>query len=134
MHHRVLVADDDDAMRATVSFTLDDEGFETIEAASGVEVLRLLEADDCWRSSGRTPFDLIIMDIRMPGLTGLETVRKLRSLQCSTPVILMTAFPAPETQEAAEALHVPLLAKPFPLSELTALTLKTIASRAAAPG
>jgi len=130
MQRRVLVADDDDAMRSTVAFTLDDEGFETIEAASGVEVLRLLETDDCCRT-GQTPFDLIIMDIRMPGLSGLDTVRKLRALRCSTPVILMTAFPALETEEAAEALHVPLLAKPFALSELTALTQRTLASRAA---
>ena len=130
MQRRVLVADDDDAMRTTVAFTLDDEGFETIEAASGVEVLRLLETAGSSRSGARA-FDLIIMDIRMPGLSGLDTVRKLRGLQCSTPVILMTAFAAPETAEAAERLQVPLLSKPFALSELTALALRMLASRSA---
>jgi CheY-like chemotaxis protein len=66
------------------------------------------------------------MDIRMPGLSGLETVRKLRGLRCSTPVILMTAFAGPETAGAAERLDVPLLSKPFPLSELSALAQRTL--------
>lgn len=130
MTRRVLVADDDDAMRTTVAFTLDDEGFETIEAASGMEVLRLLESAESARR-GSSGFDLIIMDIRMPGLSGLETVRKLRGLRCSTPVILMTAFAAPETADAAQRLQVPLLSKPFSLSELTELALRTLDARAA---
>ena len=125
MQRRVLVADDDDAMRTTVAFTLDDEGFETTEAASGVDVLRLLaRAESSPRDA--TAFDLIIMDIRMPGLSGLETVRKLRALHCPIPVILMTAFASPETAEAAERLQVPLLSKPFLLSELTALALRIL--------
>ena len=128
MQRRVLVADDDDAMRATVAFTLDDEGFETIEAASGDEVLRLLEATQGSSRSGNSAFDLIIMDIRMPGLSGLDTVRRMRRRHCSTPVILMTAFAGGETAHAAEALHVPLLSKPFTLAELTALTQRVLQS------
>jgi CheY-like chemotaxis protein len=130
MAPRVLVADDDDAMRTTVAFMLDDEGFETTEAASGVEVLRLLESAESARR-GSSGFDLIIMDIRMPGLSGLETVRMLRRLRCSTPVILMTAFAGPETADAAKRLRVPLLSKPFPLAELTALAQRTLDARAA---
>jgi CheY-like chemotaxis protein len=126
---RVLVADDDEAMRTTVAFLLDDEGFETIEAASGMDVLRLLESAESARR-GSSGFDLIIMDIRMPGISGLETVRMLRGLRCSTPVILMTAFAGPEIADAAERLHVPLLSKPFPLSELTALAQRTLDARA----
>lgn len=125
MQRRVLVADDDDAMRATVAFTLDDEGFETIEAASGDDVLRLLEAHDA------SAFDLIIMDIRMPGLSGLDTVRRLRGRAVATPVILMTAFAGGETAEAAEELQVPLLSKPFTLTELTVLAQRVLASPAA---
>ncbi len=121
MQPRVLVADDDDAMRTTIAFTLDDVGVETIEARSGVEVIRMLDAV----TAGG--FDLIIMDIRMPGLSGLDTVRTLRGMHCSTPVILMTAFAAPETEDAAERLHVPLLSKPFTLADLTALALRTLA-------
>jgi CheY-like chemotaxis protein len=121
MQRRVLVADDDDAMRTTIVFTLDDLGVETIEACSGVEVVRLLDA------VAAGGIDLIIMDIRMPGLSGLDTVRKLREMHCSTPVILMTAFAAPETEDAAARLDVPLLSKPFALADLTALTLRTLA-------
>jgi CheY-like chemotaxis protein len=124
MKHRVLIADDDDAMRATVAFTLDDDGYDTTEAASGMEVLRLMKAAE--RDGGSTGFDLIVMDIRMPGLSGLDTVKRLRGLECTTPVVLMTAFVTPETADAAERLRVPLLSKPFPLSELRALVLSTL--------
>ena len=131
MQPRVLVADDDDAMRTTIAFTLDDVGVETVEARSGVEVLRLLDGPEAetGRLHAAASFDLIIMDIRMPGLSGLDTVRKLRDQRCSTPVILMTAFAAPETEEAAQRLHVALLSKPFALADLTALTLRTLARR-----
>jgi len=129
MQPRVLVADDDDAMRTTIAFTLDDVGVQTTEACSGMEVLRLLDVLEPRPGSSRRTcgFDLIIMDIRMPGLSGLDTVRKLRDLACSTPVILMTAFAAPETEEAAERLHVPLLSKPFTLADLRELTLRALA-------
>lgn len=129
MNRKVLVADDDDAMRTLVAFALDDEGFDTIEAASGAEVLRLLDAGD--RSGAdATSFDLVIMDIRMPGLSGLDAVRRLRGRQCSTPVILMTAFADRETTAAAEALDVPVLSKPFTLSELSTVTERALGSSA----
>jgi CheY-like chemotaxis protein len=129
MKPRVLVADDDDAMRTTVAFTLDDEGYDTIEASSGLEVLRLLAAAENG-GRGSAGFDLIVMDIRMPGLSGLDTVRRLRGRACRTPVVLMTAFATPETEDAADRLRVPLLSKPFPLSELTDLVTRTLDGRA----
>ena len=128
-HARVLVADDDGAMRTTVAFTLEDLGYEVVEATSGVEVLRMIATA---ASAGqRAAFDLIIMDIRMPGLSGLHAVRKLRELHWTTPVILMTAFASPETLAEAELLQVPLLSKPFALatlSDLAVLTLRTTAA------
>lgn len=110
---RILVADDDEAMRTTVAFTLLDEGYEVVEAASGAEVLRLLD-----HGSRAGAFDLLLMDVRMPGLSGLETLRRLRRLASAPSVILMTAFASPETREEAEELQVPLLSKPFTLDEL----------------
>ena len=129
MKPRVLVADDDDAMRTTVGFTLDDQGYDTVEAATGMEVLRLLEeAESDGASSG---IDLIVMDIRMPGLSGLDTVKRLRGLDCATPVVLMSSFVTPETAAAADRLHVPLISKPFALSELRALVTQTLDGGAA---
>jgi CheY-like chemotaxis protein len=114
---RVLVADDDEAMRTTLVFTLLDDGYDVEEVASGDEVVQRLASSGS-RDSG---FDLVVMDIRMPGLSGLDAVRRLRALERTTPVVLMTAFASPETMAEAHELHVPLLSKPFALSAFTKL-------------
>jgi CheY-like chemotaxis protein len=114
---RVLVADDDEAMRTTVAFTLIDDGYDVVEVASGNEVLQLLELREPARVHTGS-FDLLLMDVRMPGLSGLDTVRRLRRLEAPPPVILMTAFASPETRDQADALRVPLLSKPFALADL----------------
>lgn len=123
---RVLVVDDDEAMRTTIAFTLMDDGYEVEEAESGEEALRALARD----RSSESPIDLLVMDVRMPGLSGLDTVRRLRARDRMTRVILMTAFPSPETIDEAEALHVPLLSKPFTLDALTRLASATTTAAA----
>ena len=110
---RILVADDDEAMRTTVAFTLLDDGYVVDEVESGNEVLR--------RVATSSEYDLVVMDIRMPGLSGLETARRLRAIRSAPRVILMTAFPSPAVIDDARALHVPLLSKPFALGELRRL-------------
>jgi len=124
---RILVADDDDAMRTTVAFTLLDDGHVVEEAASGNEVLRLVEAAGS-SVSREQDYDLVVMDIRMPGLSGLETVRRLRALRSAPPVILMTAFASPAVIDDARALRVPLLSKPFSLGDLRRLAQETLRS------
>jgi CheY-like chemotaxis protein len=121
---RVLVVDDDDAMRATIVFTLSDDGYEVEEAASGDEAMRALARDQ----AAAERFALIVMDVRMPGLSGLDTVRRLRALHRTTPIVLMTAFASPETMEEAQALDVPLLSKPFELAALTRLARESTAA------
>jgi CheY-like chemotaxis protein len=122
---RILVADDDEDMRSTVAFTLLDEGHVVEEVASGNDVLRRVEKSiEAGADAGG--YDLVVMDIRMPGLSGLDTVRRLHALRSAPPVILMTAFASPGIIDDAQTLRVPLLSKPFTLGELRRLAQATL--------
>lgn len=125
---RVLVVDDDVEMRFLVTTTLAAEGFEIDEAGSGTELLHAFER----LRLDRGPLDgvdLIVLDLRMPGMNGLEVVRRLRAADSTTPAILMTAFAEPEIYTEAATLGVPVLSKPFPLEALTKTAVSLLMSR-----
>ena len=116
---RVLVVDDDPAMRSLVTAELVHEGYVVKEASSATELLCAIDGD-ALRSAG---MDLIVLDLRMPGPTGLEVVRALRDARQDMPAILMTAFPEPDLIVEAAGLGVPVLSKPFALEKLTRATV-----------
>lgn len=122
----ILVADDDDAMRELVCARLTADGYEVHPAASGVELMAALErlSTQAWPADG---VDLMILDLRMPGLTGLDAIRKLRAAHWDVPTILMTAFPNTLVRIEAENLNVDVLAKPFPLDTLVKTTRRVLA-------
>jgi CheY-like chemotaxis protein len=111
---RVLLAEDDDEMRQLLSSTLRVEGYQITECAHGVKLAWLLETP----STGSVqPYDIVVSDIRMPGLTALEVMEGLRS-QNWPPVILITAFGDAETHETARKLGaVAVLDKPFEMGD-----------------
>ncbi len=115
---RVLVVDDDHEMRELVRARLVRDGFEVSEAKSGEGLLHMLHALelDSWPHRG---VELVIVDLKMPGMSGLEALRRLREEKWDTPALLMTAFPDPEVKKSANELGVPLLAKPFGLDDLS---------------
>lgn len=115
---RVLVVDDDGAMRELVSHRLTKDGFSVHEAVSGRDLLGLLGriTADRWPLDD---VDLILIDNRMPGMSGLQAIRALRAAHWDTPAILMTAFPDETVKKEAQTLGVPVLPKPFPLDLLT---------------
>jgi CheY-like chemotaxis protein len=109
---RVLVVDDEPAMRLTVGANLELEGFDVVSAASGAEALKLA-------SEGH--FDLVLTDVRMPGMNGVELFRELRKRHTELPVLLMTAFAAEGLVEQALGEGVfTLLPKPFSIDTLVA--------------
>lgn len=115
---RVLVAEDDEAIRRLVTTTLKHEGYDVSGVVSGVELLQTLQS----LAVGNSPpegVDLIVLDFRMPGPTGLEVMRKVRAARWKTPAILMTALAEPAVITAAKQLDVSVLVKPFPLEVLT---------------
>jgi DNA-binding response OmpR family regulator len=91
----VLVVDDEAAIRYSVSKTLQRIGYSVREAASGEDALDVLK---------NQPFDVVLTDIRMPGLDGVELVRRIKDVDPDTVVILMTAYPSLNT--AVEALRL----------------------------
>jgi DNA-binding NtrC family response regulator len=116
----VLVAEDDADMRRLVVQALHDEGFHVLVASSGWELLEHIGTRMHARQG--QPLDLIITDVRMGGVTGLEILAGLRESDWSTPVILMTAFGDAELHaEAARLGALAVLDKPFELDALRRL-------------
>jgi DNA-binding response OmpR family regulator len=91
----VLVVDDEAAIRYSVSKTLQRVGYSVRDAASGEDALDVIQSQT---------FDVVLTDIRMPGLDGVELVRRIKDADPDTVVILMTAYPSLST--AVEALRL----------------------------
>jgi CheY-like chemotaxis protein len=115
---RVLVAEDDEAMRSLLVDALRDRGFEVVEAKDGREALNkavasVLTPNRC------SPFDVLLLDVYMPMATGLEVLERLRDAALSPSVIIMSAFVSDEMYAEAERLGcVTIVRKPFPLEPL----------------
>lgn len=90
---RILVVDDDDSVRRVMQVQLEQLGYEIATAANGNQALSLLQSNPC---------DLALVDLRMPGMSGLDLLKKLRSTCPEMLVILITAFGTIET--AVEAI------------------------------
>ena len=78
----ILVIDDEDAVQRLVRFPLEREGYRVLGASSGEDGLRLVEAE--------RP-DLVLLDLMLPGMDGIEVCRRLRVLSATLPIIMLTA-------------------------------------------
>ena len=95
----VLIVDDDDVMRRTAVDSLESLGATAEQAGSGQEALGMIEQR---HSSGRD-YNVIIIDWKMPGMDGLETIRRIRSLiGTETPILLITAYDWSDVEEKAK--------------------------------
>ena len=116
--HRVLVADDKVEMRKLIATVLRKDGYEVSEATDGLDLLAQIELTARTRSA---PIGVIISDVRMPGLTGLDLLAILRCASWETPVILITAFGDDATHAQARELGVSaVFDKPFEIDDLRA--------------
>lgn len=114
----ILVAEDDLDMREMVAWALRRRGHDVIECQNGAS---LLDAVDDLTSDGAR-IDLIISDIRMPGLTGLQTFEWIRASDVWVPLILMTAFPDIGVRVEASLLGAAgFFVKPFDIEQLCQL-------------
>ncbi len=102
---KVLVVDDDPAVRKSFDRVLSGKGYAVITAESGEEALRKLNEEK---------YDLVYSDIRMPGMSGLEVAEKVRARRPWTPVVIITGYGTDIAEERAKAagvskfLHKPL--------------------------
>lgn len=88
MLHKVLIIDDEEAVRETIRLQLKGTDFEVIEAENGEKGIELLNARD-----NPLTVDVIICDVRMPKVNGIEAVAYFRREYPSTPVIVLTGYP-----------------------------------------
>ena len=117
MKARVLVADDDAASLALVADALERIGCDVTRADDGNELLQALAAG--------APFDLLVTDISMPWMTGLQVAYSAREAGMTTPVIVMTALAIDQSQVDALG-HTVLLRKPFGTKQLEAAALQLL--------
>ncbi|MGJ3524043.1 sigma-54-dependent transcriptional regulator [Nitratidesulfovibrio sp. D1] len=118
---RILVVDDEAIARDNLALVLGRQGHETLTAASGVEALQLLAGAD---------FDLVLTDLMMQGMDGLDLLRAVRLRHPDTEVVVVTGYPTVKT--AVEAMHAGAyhyLSKPYDLDEARALVQKALEKR-----
>ena len=109
-NHDVLVVDDDDAVRTVTSEMLVRLGYSVATAVDGADALRCLAEGD---------FRVVLLDLSMPGMSGVAAYEALRAAGNSAHVIFMTGYASGEVAELVGAdSGVGVLTKPFPLREL----------------
>src|SRR5271154_4363611 len=107
---RVLIVDDEGRLRDVLTRAIASWGFQVAGARSGEEALRLMQA---------SKFDISILDLNLPGVSGIELFEKLRAANPEHQVIVLTGFGNLETARATIRLDVvDFLEKPCPLGEL----------------
>ncbi|MCB9513413.1 MAG: response regulator [Candidatus Latescibacteria bacterium] len=127
----LLLADDDYEMRKLLRWSLEHAGYRVTECPDGHTLLKKLEAETGGGDGER--YDLIVTDVRMPGVTGTEALRQGWLRGDWPPVILITAFPDPELRERALRLGAQaVLAKPFDVDLLVALAGRILPARSLA--
>ena len=106
----ILVVDDDQAVRESLQYILEEEGHQVVTAASGLEGLKELET---------TPFDLFLTDMKMPGMTGIDLLRAASDRQPGLLGIVLTGYGSVDTAvEAMKAGAHDYITKPFQVDDL----------------
>jgi PAS domain S-box-containing protein len=120
---RILVAEDEPAIRAIVGTALRRRGYRVLLAGSAEEALDLVDAD-------REPIDLLVTDASMPGMSGLELAQKLAARQPTLRVIVMSGFTEESLRLRDAGIAAVLLPKPFRPADLQQLVAETLAGKA----
>jgi DNA-binding response OmpR family regulator len=124
---RILVIDDDHAVRLTTQIILEDEGFEVICAVDGEEGARMFD---------RAAPKLVITDVSMPNKEGIETTMQIRSRDSSTPIIAISGGGRLHNDDVLKMAHRlganEILAKPFDPRELAAIVRRLLFAQGSA--
>lgn len=123
-HHHVLVIDDDAAMRSMVADFLRSEGYKLSEASLASEAILKITKGEF------DALDLVISDLNMPEMTGIEFIGKFRDIASNIPIILITAFGSIETAiEAIRRGAFDYTTKPFKLAEMSLTVARALRFR-----
>jgi DNA-binding response OmpR family regulator len=123
MSKRILVIDDDEAVRKSFILALEETSYQVEAVESGEKGIEKMED---------TSYDLVFLDLKMPGLNGVQTLRKLRQMDTGVPVYIVTAFHKEFFKDlkllSEEGIAFDLLRKPIGSDEIVQLT-ESIAGR-----
>ena len=109
----IWIIDDDDQLRISFQKLLTEEGYHVESAASGESCLKMIQQ--------KLP-DLIVLDVRLPGINGLETFKEIHKIEPKLPVIIMTAYGTTETAiEAIKLGAFDYILKPFEIPDMLTL-------------
>jgi DNA-binding NtrC family response regulator len=117
----VLLAEDEPMLRAVVRETLRRAGYTVIEAGDGTAGLAILQSDD--------PIDVLLTDVKMPGLNGYQLAEAGLSLRPAMKVILMTGYADEAMPDAIRDASIPMLRKPFNFANLAGSIREVITAR-----
>jgi len=107
---RVLIVDDEERVRNTLVKLFSARGLTAIDAASGPDALARLESE---------PFDVVLLDVRMPGMNGLEALARIKQIAPAVEVILLTGHASSDVAlEAMKLGGFDYLLKPSPVEEI----------------
>ncbi len=118
---KILIIDDETPVREVVGLALEDIGYEITTADSGIKGLQLAKENE---------YDLILSDIKMPGMTGVEVAKSLLYSGYKGGIILMTAYPGEYAEESVLSLGIDAyLRKPFKIDELFQVTESVLSKK-----
>ncbi|MFY9910237.1 MAG: sigma-54 dependent transcriptional regulator [Candidatus Sulfotelmatobacter sp.] len=121
--HKILIVDDETGIRESLAGVLADEGYETASVESGEECLKLLRGQ-------RTAFEVVLLDIWLPGIDGLETLERIRDLDNSPEVIMISGHGTIETAVRATKLGAyDFLEKPLSIDKTLIVVKNAIRSQ-----
>ena len=119
---RILIVDDEPAVLALLRRILSTEDAEILEAQSGAEALEIAR---------RTRLDLVILDVRLPDVSGLEVLKRVRRIDEFVPVIMVTSYGSAETVRASMRLGAfDYFTKPFDNQYVRRIAREALTSRA----
>lgn len=106
----ILIVDDDEGIRESMTDILREKGFIVFKASNGFEALNLVET---------YLFNTILMDLRMPGLDGIETSKQIKMIQPGAIIIMITAYISPQIYDVAKEVGIQeILSKPVNFQQL----------------
>lgn len=120
MAKRILIVDDSESIREVVSFTLENAGYDVVKGIDGVDALKFLDG---------TPIDLVITDLHMPNMDGIELIKNIRAKEAYqfVPILFLTTeSQAQKKQEAKDAGATGWIVKPFVPEKLIAAINKVV--------
>ncbi len=121
MSKKILIVDDSTAIRQSITYILNQEGYETVEAKDGLEAFQMLE--------GIGKLDLVITDVNMPNMDGITFIRKTREVAAFkfVPILVLTTeSQGSKMNEGKEAGATGWIVKPFSADKLLGVVKKVI--------